>query len=159
MTAPFRYLVCLPLLLLGGPSCPAQVVTIRVINAADGRPLQNLKITVSLLYDPGERAPAKHDAYSTLKTDANGETQLNLPQPPPAHLSVQVQIDQGRWYCGCDVLAATKDVIQKGFVSSAASAKEVSKSPALVKAVPAEIRIVARPVSFLQRLFYPITKG
>ncbi len=145
-------------LLSAGPSCLAQAVAIRVVNANDGRPLQNQPVSVSLLYDKGETSPAKYDANLTLQTDGRGEARFVLPEPPPAHLAVRVGIDQGRWHCGCNILAVTHDVIQNGIVDSAASADELKRAPDLVKALPSEIRFVVRPRSFLERLLGPLLK-
>jgi hypothetical protein len=153
----FRYVAFVSLLSLG-QSCFAQAVTIRVINASDDRPLQNQPVWVSLLYEKGEATPAKYDANLTLQTDGSGEARFVLPEPPPAHLAVRVGIDWGRWHCGCNVLAVTNDVIQKGIVDSAASANQSKRSPALVKAVPGEVRFVARPLTFLERLLGPFLK-
>ncbi|HLZ49200.1 MAG TPA: hypothetical protein VKP61_00480 [Candidatus Acidoferrum sp.] len=154
----FRYLA-LVLLLWLGPACLAGEVTIRVINANDGRPLINQPVSISLLYEKGETTPAKYDANLSLKTDANGEVRFVLPNPAPAHMAAQVRLTSEHWHCGCMVLAITQEVIQKGIVDSAASASESRKSPALVKAVPGEILFVARPLSFWERLLYPFVKG
>jgi hypothetical protein len=150
-----RYLVCF-LVLWVAPACLAQAVTIRVINAADGHPLQKQQISVTFFYDKGEKRPAKYEATLSLETNVNGEAQFTFPEPAPAHLAAQVRIDWGRWKCGCGVLAATEDLIQKGIVESAATPK---KSPVPVKAVPGEILFVARPLSFFERLLYPFVKG
>ena len=149
-----RYLVCFVLLWVGS-SCLAQAVTIRVI-ATDGRPLQKQQVSVTLFYDKGEKHPAKYDAIVSLETNFNGEAQFTLPEPAPAHLAAQVRIDWGRWNCGCSVLAATQDLIQKGIVESSAVPK---KAAAPVKAVPGEILFVVRPLSFFERLLYPFVKG
>ena len=153
----FRVSVCVLLLLLG-PSCLAQGLTIRVINAADGRPLPEQKVAVSLLYEKGDEAPAKFNAHLSLETDANGEAQFRLPEPPPKHLSAHVEINWARWHCGCGVLVATQDVIQKGIVNSAASSGQLRKSPELGRAVPGEIRFIARPLSLFERLLGPLLK-
>jgi len=155
---PLRYLTLLCVLSVGF-SCPAQTVTIRVVNANDGSPLQHQPVSVSLLYEKGETTPAKYDANLSLQTDANGEIRFELPKPAPAHMAAQVRLTSEHWHCGCMVLAATQDVIEKGIVDSAASASESKRSPALVKAVPGEILFVARPLSFWERLLYPFVKG
>jgi hypothetical protein len=141
-----------------GPLCLAQVVAIRVINAADGRPLQKQRVSVSLLYEKGEKTPAKYDANLSLETDANGEAQFTLPEPAPRHLSAQVRLTSEHWHCGCGVLAATGEVIQKGIVGPLPRA-ESKKSAPPVKADPGEILFVARPLSFFERLLYPFVKG
>lgn len=153
----FRYLICVLLLWLG-PFCLAQAVTIRVINADGGRPLQKQKVSVTLLYDKGEKRPAKYDATLALETNTSGEAQIKLPEPAPAHLAVSLPIDWGRWHCAgaCGVLAVTQDVIGKGIVESAADHK---KSGASIEAIPGEILFIVRPLSFFERLLYPLVKG
>ena len=153
----FRYLALISLLWLG-PACLAEEVTIRVINASDGRPLQNQSISVSLLYEKAEAVPTKYDANLTLRTDASGQARFVLPQPPPGHLAVRVDLDFGRWHCGCNVLAVTQDVIQKGILDSAALSSESKGSPDLAKVVPGEIRFIVRPLSFFERLMGPLLR-
>ena len=133
----------------------AQTVTIRVINADDGRPLQKEPVSVSLLYDKGERIPAKYDTNLSLETDVNGEAHFTLPEPAPAHLSTQVHLTSEHWHCGCGLLVATADLIQRGIVSPPPESK---KSAVPAEAVPREILFVARPLSFLERLLYPFVK-
>jgi hypothetical protein len=111
---------------------------------------------VTLFYDKGDRRPAKYDAILSLETDVNGQAQFTLPEPAPSHLAAQVRIDWGHWNCGCSVFAATQDVVQNGIVESPAVPKKSAAAP--VKAVPGEIVFVARPLSFLERLLYPIMK-
>lgn len=153
----FRGSVCVTLLLLG-PFCFAQGITVRVISAADGRPLPKLNVTLSLLYEKGEETPAKFNAQPSLETDANGEAQFRLPEPAPKHLSVRVEINWARWRCGCGVLVATQKVIQKGIVNSAASSSQLRRSPNLNRAVPGQIRFVARPLTLFERLLGPLLK-
>ena len=153
----FRGLVCV-LLLLVGPLCFAQVVTVRVVNAADGHPLQKQQVSVSLLYEKGEKTPAKYEANLSGETDANGEAHFTLPEPAPPHISAQVRLTSEHWRCGCGVLAATGDVIQKGIVGPLPGG-ESKKAAASLKAAPGGILIVARPLSFFERLLYPFVKG
>ena len=149
-----RYLACF-VLLLAGPLSSAQTVRIRVINGENGKPLQKQQVSASLIYRKGENAPEKYDAILNLETDSNGEAQFSLPEPAPAHLSAQLKIDWGRWHCGCRVLAVTQDVIQRGIVESAAVREGSSAS---IKADPGEILLVTRPMSFFERLLYPLLK-
>lgn len=153
----FRGVGCV-LLMLVGPLCFAQVVTVRVINAADGRPLQKQQVSVSLLYEKGEKTPAKYEANLSLETDANGEAHFTLPEPAPPHISAQVRLTSEHWRCGCGVLAATGDVIQKGIVSPLPGG-ESKKAAASLKVAPGEILFAARPLSFFERLLYPFVKG
>ena len=145
------------LALLVGPFCFAQVVTVRVINAANGRPLQKQHVSVSLLYDGGQKPPPRSEAIVTLDTDANGEARFTLPQPAPLHMSALVRLTSEHWVCGCRVLAATADVIQMGIVDSVPGGKS-KKAAASLKAAPGEILFVARPFSFFERLLYPFVK-
>jgi hypothetical protein len=155
-TAYFRYLACF-LLLWVAPLCLAQPVTIRVINAVDGRPLQKQEVSVSLLYEKGERTPARYDTTLNLETDVNGEAHFRLPDPAPAHLSAQVHLTSGHWRCRCGILAVTQHLIQKGAVEPPGGVSK--KSGVSVKAAPGEIVFVARPLSFFERLLYPFVKG
>ena len=152
----FRYLASF-LLLWVEPSCVAQPLTIRVINAVDGRPLQKQKVSVSLLYEKGERTPPRYDTTLSLETDVNGEAHFRLPDPAPAHLSAQVHLPSEHWRCGCGILAVIQDLIQKGAVELPGGVSK--KSAASVKAAPGEIVFVARPLSFFERILYPFVKG
>jgi hypothetical protein len=153
----FRCLVFV-LLLLVEPLCFAQAVTVRVVNAADGHPLQKQQVSVSLLYEKGEKTPAKYEANLSLETDANGEARFTLPEPTPPHILAQVRLTSEHWRCGCGVLAASGDVIQKGIVGPLPGG-EPKKTTASLKAAPGEILFVARPLSFFERLLYPFVKG
>jgi hypothetical protein len=156
METPYiRYLVCF-LLLWVGPFCLAQTVTVRVINADNGHPLQKQHVSLTLLYDKGDKTPAKYDTTLNMETDVNGEAQFRIPEPAPAKFAAQVHIDWTRWHCGCAVLAVTQDVIQEGIVESVA---DLRKSPVPRKAIPAEILFVARPVSLFERMLPPFMKG
>jgi hypothetical protein len=137
--------------------CAAQVVTIRVIEAADGRPLQKQRVSVSLLYDKNEPTPTKYDAVLSLETDQNGEAQFRLPEPAPAHLATQVNLTSEHWRCGCSLLATTRDLIQKGIVEPKPG-PESKKSAVLAKAEPGEILILARRLTLFERLLYPLMK-
>jgi hypothetical protein len=127
---------------------------IRVVNSNNGQPLPKQSVSVNLLYDKGQKAPAKNEANLLLETDANGEAQFSLPEPAPAHLGAQVRLTSEHWHCGCMALAATEDVIQKGMLGSESTAS--SKSARLE---PGVILFFARPFTFLERLLYPLMKG
>jgi hypothetical protein len=154
----YRYLACLLLLCLG-PFCQAQEVKVRVINAANGRPLEKQAVSVSFLYDKkyDKEIPAKYDAILNLETDVNGEAHFKFPEPPPVHFSSQVRVDWSRWHCGCGVLGSTDDLVRKGILGPV-QPTESKKSAAPFVAVPGEILFVARPLSFFERLIYPIMK-
>jgi hypothetical protein len=150
----FRQLVYV-LLFLVGPLCLGQGVTIRVVNANDLRPLKKQKVSVTLGYDKRDPHPAKYNTNIALETDANGEAQFRLPEPFPEHFSAQIQMDWGHWDCSCSALADTQEVIQRGLVEFSAKGK---KPKTLIKARPGEVIFVARPLSFIERLLYPLLK-
>ena len=153
MSMSCRYLVSF-VLLCAGPLSRAQELSVRVIDVHE-RPLKKQSVGVSLLYDRGEKTPAKYDAKLSLKTAADGVVRFTLPEPPPAQLAVSVTCNWARWHCAPGVVAKTQDVIRKGIVMSAASAT-VSAPATLAK--PGEILFVNRPGSFLQWLLYPLEK-
>jgi hypothetical protein len=138
------------------PLCCSQVVSIRVVNANDGQPLARQNVSVALLYEKGEKTPAKYDANLSLETDGNGEVQFRLPEPSPVHLAAQVRLTSEHWRCRCMALVATQEVVQKGIVQT--PGPESTTSATNAKAGPGVILFTARPFTFLERLFYPFLK-
>lgn len=136
----------------------AQVITVRVIDATNGHPLHKQRVSVSLLYDKGEPTPAKYEQTLNLETSVDGKVQFTLPEPPPRHLSAQVSLSSGQWRCGCSVLATTQDLIQKGIVSPLPGTAPKKSEPAAIT-TPNEILFLARPLTFFERLLYPLVKG
>jgi hypothetical protein len=82
------------LLFLLGPVCLAQEVAVRLINAVNGRPLQDQRVSVSFLYDRkyDKSIPEKYDRVLHLETDVNGEAHFRLTEPPPTHFSAQASL-------------------------------------------------------------------
>lgn len=148
-----RSLVWLPLLCVSS-CCFGQVITIRIINGKNGHPLSKQPATISLLYAKGEKAPVTGDFIMRSETDVNGGARFTLPDPPPAHLSVDARLTSEYWYCGCGLLVVTKELIQKGIVEGAAFSS--ANSP--VTAEPGEVVFVVRPFTFIERLLYPLLK-
>ncbi len=153
-----RYLACF-LLLIVAPSCLAQEAKIRVINGANGRPLPKLAVSVSFLYDKkyDKEIPANYDALLKLETDENGEARFRFPQPPPVHFSSQVRVDWSHWDCGCGILGSTEDLVREG-INGPVRVKVEKKFAARYKAAPGEILFIFRPLSFFERLLYPLMK-
>lgn len=54
-------------------------------------------------------------------------------------------------------MGVTNDLIQKGVVGPDPGPKQ-EKSSAAVKSVPGEVIILTRPMSFFERLLYPLVK-
>lgn len=152
----FRYLVCV-LALWSGPfcfACRGQAVTIRLINANDGRPLQKQPVSVTLFYGKGEKSPAS----LTFETDLNGEVHFDLLRPAPERLSAQVRLTSEHWRCGCGVVIPTKTLVEEGVIGPLPGGQS-GLSTAPINAAPGQILFVARPLSFWERLLYPLVKG
>jgi hypothetical protein len=152
----FRYLAFLLVLSLR-LSAQAQEVTVRIVNAANGQPLPKQAVSVSFLYDKkyDNEIPAKFDPVISLETDANGEARFKFPQPPPAHFSARVRMDWSHWKCGCGLLGSTDELNHKGVAGPKVGKQQSSVD---VRPVPGEILFVARPLSFLERMMYPLMK-
>ena len=145
--------------LLFGPCCLGQEVTVRVINAANGRPLPKQSVSVSFPYDEkyDKKIPAKYNATLNLETDASGEAHFTLPEPPPVHFSAQVRIDWSRWKCVCGIMGSTDDLLRAGIMRSVTTT-DSNNSSGPFKAIPGEVLFVVRPLSLLERLLYPLMK-
>src|SRR5580698_9421761 len=65
------------------PLCLAQLVTIRVIDVRNGRPVPDRQVSLSLLYAKDEKIPAKDGATLRGKTDSSGQAEFRLPEPRP----------------------------------------------------------------------------
>lgn len=153
-----RHLACF-LLFSVAPSCLAQEAKLRVIIGANGHPLPKLAVSVSFLYDNkyDKEIPANYDAFLKLETDENGEAHFKFPQPPPLHFSAQVRVDWSHWHCGCEMLGSTGDLVREG-IRGPVPVSDKNKFAASYKAVPGEILVIARPLSFFERLLYPLMK-
>jgi hypothetical protein len=145
------------LLLWISPSCFGQVIRVRIINGENGHALPKQQVSVTLFYEKGEQKPAKYDAVLNLETDVNGEAQFKLPVPPPVHFSATVSVDWSRWKCACGILGSTDDLIQKGIMWPEPTNKS-KNSDALFTAAPGEVLFVFHPLTFFERLFYPLYK-
>lgn len=147
------------ILLSLGPACAAQELTVRVINVTNGRPLPGQAVTVSYLYNKNydKSIPPNHAAALNLVTDLNGQAHFRLPELPPAHFSAQVRGDWSHWHCGCVVLGSTDELIAKGMMGRPAPASH-SGEFADLRPAPGEILFLARPMSFFERLLYPVLK-
>ncbi len=155
MRASFHSSVCL-LLLWFGPLCFGQVIKVRIINGKNGRPMPREQVSVTLLYEKGEKLPAKYVTLQTVETDGNGIAEFSLPDPAPAHLSVGAHLTSEYWRCGCaaPALAATPEVIQKGAIEG----RELWSMATPIDARAGEVIFIARPLTLLERLLYPLLK-
>jgi hypothetical protein len=88
----------------------AQAVKVRVVNGNNGDALPKQAVSVQFLYEK----PPKATPPLRIETDANGEAQFRIPEPPPERLDVRLALTSGHWHCGCWVMPLTEDVISKG---------------------------------------------
>jgi len=132
-------------------SCLAQQVTVRVVDIKNGQPLKGEKVVIQFF--------AAHPSLSptTVQTDVNGETHFVVPNPTPEYVDVHVFLKSEHWHCGCWVYARTNRVLQQGVVQSPATKMRQGIQEAAGK--PGEIVIVARPLTFFEKLLYPLVKG
>ena len=147
------------LLLSVAPSCLAQEVKIRVLNGANGRPVPELAVSLSFLYDKkyDKEIPTNYVGSLKLETDGNGEAHFKFPQPLPAYCSTQVRVDESHWRCGCGILGSTEGLVRDG-ISGPISPSDDKKLAARYRAIPGEILVIAQPLSFFERLLYPLMK-
>lgn len=140
------------ILVLCSQCCFAQIVTVHIVNAKDGKPLSGQAVTVQFLYEN----PAHASSVLHLETDSNGTAQFHIPEPRPEHLNMKVALDSGHWHCACWVMTDTDAVLRKGVAQNAPSAKSDASTPV---PIPGQVLFAARPFTFLERLLYPLVKG
>jgi hypothetical protein len=155
MVKTFRSLAGLLLLALA-PNCPAQAITVRVVNVDNRRPLEKQRVSVVLMYFKPESVPLKQNLNLSFETDLNGEAHFGLPTPAPKHLSVLVSLTSEHWHCGCWVMVTTETLVKEGVVGTVPAKSK--NAAAHLNAVPREILILARPFSLFERLLYPFVK-
>jgi len=153
-----RRTICSLLLVGFTATCLAQQITIRVIDARNGHPLQKREVLLRLHYGKDEEKPAKYEPILRLSTDADGKAQFGLPEPAPEHLEAEVRISMNEhWWCWCVESVATGEVSQKGIVGSRPGPWG-KKSSASVTPVPGEVLFLARPFNLLERMWSPLAK-
>jgi hypothetical protein len=143
------------MLLSVAPVCGAQDVTVRLVNAENGHPLPKWKVSVSFYFE--KKSPANHAQSLNLTSNENGEAHFEMPQPRPEHFSAHVQPDSPYWKCGCALLGSTEELLRKGIVGPLPIINP-KVAPARLRAAPGEVLVVARPLSFWERLLYPLEK-
>ena len=137
--------LALAVLVTFGIACSAQEVTVRVFNAKNDQPLASETVKVQSM--GGEAS-----SPVLLTTDAKGEAHFSIPNHT-GHIDVRVVLKKSRhWDCNCWVAADTKEVRQGIVAYTPVKGRE---APA---AKPNEIVIMAYPLSFIQRLLWPLMK-
>jgi len=138
--------------------CLAQVVTVRVINGANGHPLQKQHVSLHLNYEKEEKTPPNYDGLMSLEkeTDANGQARFTLPEPAPSHVFVLIPLTSTGWYCKeCGATAATADLLQKG-IAIDPDVAESTRPATRVKVPPGELLFIVRRAPFSWRLLHLI---
>jgi hypothetical protein len=89
-----------------------------------------------------------------LSTDANGETQFDLPSPAPAHFYVRAELSGRVWDCTCLVRVATEEMLQKGL---AISNGQDGRSPGKfsIQAKAGEVVFRLKPTPWWVQVFWP----
>jgi hypothetical protein len=140
-----------------GFACFGQIVTVRVVNAADGKPVAAQKILISGIKGtgdtPGEarqKLLAKHASPdATLVTEAEGRVQFDLPTVPPTKFYVRAMLRPPVWDCSsCLVTVSTEELVRKGLWVGL-------HDDASVQLQPGEILFRMRPTPLWARVFWP----
>jgi len=132
-------------------ACFGQTLRVRVVNARNERPLQNQRVSISGRYAKG----STESFYLYLRTDSNGEVEFELPKPAPAGFDIFADLDYARWYCTCDAVVTTEEIIQKGFVSKPTNHERTPAQPS-VQPKPGEILFRPSPTPWWVRIFHPL---
>ncbi len=153
-----RLVLKLAILLSGSATlaCFAQTVTVRIVNAADGKPVAAKEVLISGIKGNGEtrdearrKLVRKHTSPDlTLVTDARGRVQFDLPNAPPAEFYVRAVLRPPVWDCTCLVTVPTEELMRKGFWVGA-------HNDSSVQAQHGEILFRIRPTALWVRVFWP----
>jgi hypothetical protein len=153
-----RYVLRLAVLLSGFVSfaCFGQTVTVRIVNARDGKPVAAQKILVSGIYGNGDTPDearrklfAKHTSPdATFVTDAQGRVRFDLPTAPPASFYVRAVLRPPVWDCSCLVTVPTEELMHKGLWVG-------SHDDASIQPQPGEILFRISPTALWVRVFWP----
>jgi hypothetical protein len=139
-----------------GSTCFGQTVTVRLINATDGRPVGGEKVLVSGIKGGGDtreealhkliRKPTSPDL--TLITDAQGAIQFDLPKAPPTDFYVRADLHHPAWDCTCFVMISTEKVMHNGVLFG-------PHEDTTIQPQPGEILFRLRPTPVWMRVFWP----
>jgi len=154
-----RHVLGLVVLLSGFVSyaCFGQTVTVRIINAGNGKPVAAQKILVAGIKGDGDtrdearqKLIAKHTSPDlTLVTDAEGRVRFDLPTAPPASFYVRAVLRPPVWDCSCLVTVQTEELMRKGLWVGPRD--DTSTQPQ-----PGEILFRIRPTAGWVRVFWPL---
>jgi hypothetical protein len=99
----------------------AQTMVVRIVNLRNGKPVKNVQIYVAGVN--GVAATEQDEKYGlvakpvradmSLRTDANGEATLYLPNAP-AIFYLRASLSGSHWDCTCNVRIVSEKVMLKG---------------------------------------------
>jgi hypothetical protein len=139
----------------GAPVAHRPMVTVRVIDARDGKPYANLPVFVTLYKwklkpgDPRFGSLADVDTHFKRTTDARGEIRFSLPPPTAPQMAAE---PGGPFACG-GTLFNTETILKSGVVGENRCKGKLRKSRIRFQAKPGEVVVFARPFSFWDGLF------
>lgn len=136
----------------------AQDITIRVMDVTNGHLLTDYQVSIWPLHAEQKSASTNTIPILDIKADNSGIVIFNLPEPIPQRLFIKIDIQAGRWRCGTVEFVDTQDVFRNGVVGLSPAPKR-GKTDVVVKAMPGVIVFLARPMTFLERLLYPLVKS
>jgi len=151
------------LVLFFGPSSFGQSVTIRIVNATNGTPIRNQKISISGINGDSSKPDEQRHKLLTkpttpdlqLVTDDMGEANFQLPNPARANFFVRPELKAQVWDCVCLSEVSTEEVMQKGIVvwNAYAEVRGAKPSP---QPRPGEILFHLRPNPMWVRVLWPL---
>jgi hypothetical protein len=141
----------------------AQTVKIHLVNTANGDPIRNATVFVSGISgnannsdEERQKLLSKHYAPDLrLETDANGETQLDLPNPAPIYFYIRPVLRPSVWDCTCSVQVNTQQVMQKGMTIRNAQ-DESTPGKFAVQPRVGEVVFRLKPTPWWVQVFWPL---
>jgi hypothetical protein len=145
----FRLTLIVLTALLLDTSSRAQSITFRLLSGPGAKPIPHKIVSINFYSRmPQGHDPAAHTSALTLKTDAKGEVHFSLPDPAPVYVVASANLRPSEWGCACSAMSTTADVLRRGSGNWT--------GPPGSHPNPGEIVIWAIPLTFWERVFYPI---
>jgi len=140
-----------------GRGAEPPVITVRVIDARNGRPYAKFGVWIILhrVKDPGAAgfdSEAEARAFVVARflktTDAKGELSFSLPSPLPE----EIYIEDVPFGCGPG-LFDTRQVIEQGIVGENNCRTKLRKMNVRFRAGPGQVVVFAAPIGFWEGIF------
>jgi hypothetical protein len=135
-------------LLLTATAAFGQAIDVVVLNGKNGHAIRNAEVWVQFYEAPTSR---KHNRIE-YKTGPDGVAHIQLPAPPPAHLTLSASANP--FYPGYENVA-TADIVSQGAVSQCdPKASRSTRTP-----VPGEVAFFLCRVPWWVRVLAPLVRG